>query len=119
MTAEFNAHQYRNDRERKEYIRRSAQGRKSKQSIKKLNLEMAERFRQWLMAQKYAASTQDRYLRVASSLCEHIGARSLASVTAMDIVDYLTRMLPQRWADSYIVDKLGALRSFFDFLYLG
>ena len=37
----------------------------------------------------------------------------------MDIGDYLTRTLPDRWGDNYISDQLGALRSFFDFLYLG
>jgi len=33
--------------------------------------------------------------------------------------DFLTQTLPERWADGYIADTLGPLRSFFGFLYLG
>ena len=83
------------------------------------NKQMAQRFRAWLAAQKYAASTQDRYYRIAQKLCSYIGSRPLSSVTPMDIGDFLTQTLPDRWADSYIADRLGPLRSFFDFLYLG
>ena len=36
----------------------------------------------------------------------------------MDVGDFLTQTLPTHWSDSYISDALGALRSFFDFLYL-
>ena len=88
-------------------------------SFKAINSEMAKRFGRWLMAQKYAISTQDRYCRVAGKLCHHIGRRPLSSVTPMDIGDYLTLTLPHRWGDGYIADQLGALRCFFDFLYLG
>ena len=95
------------------------QNRREVESTKKLNLEMTRRFGRWLMAQKYAVSTQERYCRIARNLCRFIGNRRLASVTPMDIGDYLTKTLPDRWADSYISDRLGALRSFFDFLYLG
>jgi site-specific recombinase XerD len=37
----------------------------------------------------------------------------------MDIGDFLTHTLPQRWSDDHVTHRLGALRSFFDFLYLG
>lgn len=96
-----------------------ASERKSQKSHKTINLEMVERFRRWLVAQKYSLSTQERYCRIARKLCHHVGRRSLSSVTPMDIGDFLTYTLPDRWADSYIADQLGALRSFFDFLYLG
>jgi site-specific recombinase XerD len=119
MASHFNADQYRKRRERKGYIRRSTKARKLQQSVKSLNLKMAERFRAWLSAQKYAASTQKRYHRVACKLCEFIGRKALASVTPMDIGDFLTQTLPDRWQDSYISDHLGPLRSFFDFLYFG
>jgi|HubBroStandDraft_6_1064221.scaffolds.fasta_scaffold46872_5 site-specific recombinase XerD len=95
------------------------QNRREAESTKRLNLEMSRRFGRWLMAQKYAASTQERYCRIARNLCRYIGNQRLASVTPMDIGDYLTETLPDRWADSYISDQLGALRCFFDFLYLG
>lgn len=96
-----------------------ASERKSQKSHKALNLEMVERFRRWLVAQKYSPSTQERYCRIARKLCHHLGRRALSAVSPMDIGDFLTNTLPDRWADSYIADQLGALRSFFDFLYLG
>jgi site-specific recombinase XerD len=80
---------------------------------------MASRFCEWLRAQKYAASTVDRYYKIACKLCCFIGPKGLAVVTPMDIGDFLTKTLPDRWQDSYIADHLGPLRSFFDFLYLG
>jgi site-specific recombinase XerD len=91
----------------------------SRRSFKTLNVKMAERFRAWLGAQRYSPSTQERYHRIACKLCHFIGRKPLASVTPMDIGDFLTQTLPDRWQDSYISDHLGPLRSFFDFLYLG
>ncbi len=96
-----------------------ASERKSQKSHKTLNLEMVERFRRWLVAQKYAPSTQERYCRISRNLCHYLGSRALSSATPMDIGDFLTDTLPDRWADSYIADRLGPLRTFFDFLYLG
>jgi len=97
----------------------NVKARYARKSHKTLNLEMADRFRRWLVAQKYSPSTEERYCRIARKLCHHIGRKALSSVTPMDIGDFLTRTLPSRWADSYISDHLGPLRSFFDFLYLG
>lgn len=37
----------------------------------------------------------------------------------MDIGDFLTKTLPPKWSDGHILHQLGALRGFFDFLYLG
>ena len=88
-------------------------------NVKAVNLEMVNRFNKWLAAQKYSPSTQERYCRVARNLCNYIGNRSLRFVKPMNIGDFLTSTLPSRWADNYIADQLGALRSFFDFLYLG
>ena len=93
--------------------------RNSRKSKKNLNLEMVERFRRWLVAQKYSTSTQQRYCRIARKLCHHIGRKALSTLTPMDIGDFLTNTLPDRWGDGYIAEQLGALRSFFDFLYLG
>jgi integrase/recombinase XerC len=88
-------------------------------AVTDLNLKMVDRYRQWLTAQQYAPSTTERYCRVARELCHYIGERKLSSVEPMDIGDYLTQALPARWTDNFISDRLGALRSFFDFLYLG
>jgi site-specific recombinase XerD len=120
MAAEFNAIQARRSRERKGTVSslrspHSSQG----PSSRLLNLEMSRRFRDWLGAQKYASSTQQRYHRIADNLCHFIGHKPLSLVSPMDIADFITYTLPNRWEDSYIADHLGPLRSFFDFLYLG
>lgn len=88
-------------------------------TIQQVNLKMVDRFRQWLLAQHYARSTQERYCSISRELCHHVGGRSLGSVTPMDIGEFLTATLPHRWADNFITDRLSALRCFFDFLYLG
>lgn len=119
MAAVFPAQHICKARERKGLLAHRASRTPRRASFKKVNLEMADRFGRWLSAQKYSDSTQDRYCRIARKLCHHIGKKALSSVTPMDIGDYLTRTLPDRWGDNYISDQLGALRSFFDFLYLG
>ena len=83
--------------------------RNSRVAMRDLNLQMVGRFGRWLIAQKYAVSTQDRYCRIARKLCHHIGNKPLSAVSTMDIGDYLTETLPDRWADSYIADHLGRL----------
>ncbi len=119
MAANFTALQARKSRERKGKKRVLPEPASGRRSFKVLNLEMAERFRAWLAAQKYSLSTQERYYRIACKLCHFISGKALSVVTPMDIGDFLTKTLPDRWEDSYISDHLGPLRSFFDFLYLG
>ncbi len=84
-----------------------------------VNREMARRFRRWLNAQHYAQSTQKSYCRVVQRLCQYIGNVSLRDVKPMDIGDFITHNLPPRWSDTHVSHQLGALRCFFDFLYLG
>ena len=40
-------------------------------------------------------------------------------VTPMDISDFITHNLPPHWSDTHVSQQLGALRCFFDFLYMG
>lgn len=119
MAADFPKHHIRKSRERKGLQTQGNPRNSRLGSFRTVNLEMAERFGRWLDAQKYSTSTQERYGRIARKLCLHIGKKALSSVTPMDIGDYLTSTLPDRWGDNYISDQLGALRCFFDFLYLG
>ena len=119
MAADSAEDHVRKSHARKQLGERSVPTKPRLKSIKAVNLEMVERFGRWLAAQKYSLSTQERYCRIARKLCHHIGRKALVSVTPMDIGDYLTQSLPERWADNYISDQLGALRCFFDFLYLG
>ncbi len=84
-----------------------------------LNRELALRFRKWLNAQQYAQSTQSAYCRVVERLCHYIGNTSMRRVTPMDIRDFITHNLPPHWSDTHVSQQLGALRCFFDFLYMG
>ena len=86
---------------------------------KRENGEMARRFRRWLDVQNYAPSTMDGYGRVVGELCRFLGNKTVRDVTPMDIGDFLTQVLPEKRSDCHVVHRLGALRSFFDFLYLG
>ena len=43
----------------------------------------------------------------------------LRHVTPMDIGDFITQNLPRHWSDVHVSHQLGALRCFFDFLYMG
>src|SRR5277367_407443 len=89
------------------------------QTTKSLNRECALRYLSWLNAQHYADSTQTSYCRVALRLCRFIKNKTLREVTPMDIGDFLTKTLPPKWSDGHVLYQLGALRGFFDFLYLG
>jgi site-specific recombinase XerD len=86
---------------------------------KHVNRELVARFRRWLNAQHYAVSTQNSYCRIATRLCGFIGNKPLRDVTPMGIGDFLTKTLPPTWSDGHVLRQLGALRGFFDFLYLG
>lgn len=106
--------------ERKRILRVSGYVRRpGRRSLQELNRAMAEQFRTWLIGQKYAASTVEKYHRIALKLCHHLGAKAFSTVTPMDIGHFITSTLPDRWNDNYIAEILGPLRSFFDFLYLG
>jgi site-specific recombinase XerD len=88
-------------------------------SHRELNLVMTERFRRWMFAQEYAASTIDRYCKVAVALCKYIRQTPMQDVTPMMVGDFLTHTSPSRQSSIGFSYSLGALRCFFDFLYLG
>jgi site-specific recombinase XerD len=84
-----------------------------------LNREFAFRFRRWLIVQHYSLSTIDSYGRVVTGFCKHIRKKSVRDVTPMDVGDFISANLPKQWSDNNVAHQLGALRCFFDFLYLG
>jgi site-specific recombinase XerD len=88
-------------------------------STKTLNREFVFRFRRWLIVQHYALSTHEAYCRIALRLCRYLGNKAMRDVTPMIIGDFLAETLPQNWSDDHVSYQLGALRCFFDFLYLG
>ncbi len=88
-------------------------------SLAQVNLEMANRFRRWLDAQRYMPSTVASYYRKAARLCIHIGDKPLRKVTPLDIADFLAREKQPSWSGGFVSDWLIGLRRFFDFLYFG
>jgi integrase/recombinase XerD len=88
-------------------------------TTKNLNREFAFRFRRWLIVQHYALSTQESYCRIVLRLCRYLGNKVMRDVTPMVIGDFLAATLPPKWSDDHVSHQLGALRCFFDFLYLG
>jgi integrase/recombinase XerC len=84
-----------------------------------LNRESAFRFERWLNVQHYSVSTIDSYGKVVSAFSKHIGSKPVCDVTPMDVGDFIAANLPKHWSDNNVAHKLGALRCFFDFLYLG
>lgn len=81
---------------------------------------MVTRFRAWLIAQNYLASTVAKYCNLCEGFCVFIGTKPMAEVVPLDISDFVTADLPTKhWGDGLVNGRLAALRSFFDFLYMG
>jgi len=85
----------------------------------KNNLELAQRFDQWLVAQRYARSTKQAYNRVARKFCLFLGKKSIRTVTHLDVRQFLAEQLQRDLTVEGGNRYLWALRTFFDFLYLG
>jgi len=83
------------------------------------NLEMVGRFRQWLTAQKYLSSTVDKYYQTCEDFCAFIERKSLREVIPLDVSDFISSRVRPSWTDTVVNSRLAALRTFFDFLYMG
>ncbi len=82
-------------------------------------LEMASRFDIWLRHQKFTAQVRANYCKIAQEACQFFGSLPLRSVTPLDISEFLGQVSTPSWSASQFSYYLTALRSFFDFLYLG
>lgn len=83
------------------------------------NEELARRFNEWLILEKYTKRTRLGYGYTIREFCRYLGRRRIHRVTHFDIRRFLTTRLPQ-WSSSTTVKRqLTALRTFFDFLCLG
>jgi site-specific recombinase XerD len=80
---------------------------------------MVRRFRQWLTAQKYIPSTVKKYGAVCEGFCSFIGNKPMREVIPIEVSDYISSNVRKEWGDSVVNNRLGALRTFFDFLYMG
>jgi site-specific recombinase XerD len=88
-------------------------------STRTINLEMVFRFQQWLTAQKYIPSTVKRYCGECRKFCSFIGAKPLREVVPLDVSEFITSNLRHHWSDTVVNSRLAALRTFYDFLYMG
>ena len=85
----------------------------------KTNEELAARFNDWLVAQRYSRGAKESYNRAVRKLREHLGSKSIKNVTHLDIRNFLTEVVHQDLSENAANRYLWALRTFFDFLYLG
>ena len=75
------------------------------------NKEMVTRFRAWLIAQNYLASTVAKYCNLCEGFCVFIGTKPMAEVVPLDISDFVTADLPTKhWGDGLVNGRLAALR---------
>src|ERR1700734_921445 len=81
------------------------------------NGELAKRFGEWLVAQRFSRSAHQAYTKVAFSFCHHLADRHLSTVTHLDVRFYLTETMKRDLSIDGYNRHLYALRRFFDFLY--
>jgi site-specific recombinase XerD len=85
----------------------------------RFNGGLARQYDQWMIAMHYAEKTQHVYRRAVRRFSEFMGRRSLASVSHIDIRQFIVRSSEDGASLSAIYQQLGVLRLFYDFLNLG
>ena len=85
----------------------------------KTNAELAQRFSEWLIAQRYSKVAQQAYKRVVLRFCTHLGARPVSTVDHLAVRYFLVEMMKRDLSVDGYNRYLWALRRFFDFLYMG
>jgi integrase/recombinase XerC len=81
--------------------------------------KMVERYNIWIERQGYTPYTRKRYCKVAYEACRFFRQKPLRSITPLDISEFLQHVSTLRWTADRYRFHLTALRSFFEFLYLG
>lgn len=85
----------------------------------KTNAELASKFSEWLVAQRYARVTQLAYKRVAFRFCNFMGRRPISVANHLDVRCFLIEVMKRDLSVDGYNRHLWALRRFFDFLYMG
>lgn len=85
----------------------------------KTNEELAQKFAEWVVAQRYARVTQLAYKRVAFRFCHFLGRRPLSGTNHLDVRSFLIEVMKHDLSVDGYNRHLWALRRFFDFLYMG
>jgi site-specific recombinase XerD len=84
----------------------------------KSNRELAEKFGEWLVAQRFSRSVFEAYSKIAFSFCRYLGMKKLVSVNHMDVRYFLINEMKRNLSVDGFNRHLYALRRFFDFLYM-
>src|SRR5271169_1667122 len=85
----------------------------------KSNSELAYKFGEWLVAQRFSRSAYEAYTKVAFSFCHFIGQRHVRTTNHLDVRFFLIDLMKRNLTVDGFNRHLYALRRFFDFLYLG
>jgi len=83
------------------------------------NSELAEKFSEWIVAQRFSRSAHQAYTKVAFAFCHFLGDRHVRSATHMDVRYFLIDVMNRNLSVDGYNRHLYALRRFFDFLYMG
>jgi site-specific recombinase XerD len=86
---------------------------------RKDNYELAQKFGEWLVAQRFSRSAFQAYTKIAFSFCRFIGKRHLKTTNHFDIRLFLIELMKRDLSVDGYNRHLYALRRFFDFLYMG
>jgi site-specific recombinase XerD len=82
-------------------------------------MQMVSRFELWLEHQQYVQTTRRSYCKVAREACVYFRKKPFRDIGPLDIGDFLRHVSTVRWTAETFRSYLGALRCFFEFLYLG
>jgi site-specific recombinase XerD len=85
----------------------------------KTNAELAVKFSEWIVAQRYARVTQLAYKRVAFRFCHFLGRRCVIGTNHLDVRSFLVEVMKRDLSIDGYNRHLWALRRFFDFLFMG
>jgi site-specific recombinase XerD len=83
------------------------------------NAELAKRFGEWLVAQRFSRSAHQAYTKVAFFFAYYMGERHLSAATHLDVRFYLVETMKRNLSVDGYNRHPYALRRFFDFLYMG
>lgn len=93
--------------------------RTSGRSFANYNIRIAKRYGRWMIAMHYAKITQGVYRKTIRQFIEFLGRKSVATVTHVDIQEFIARISEDGATLDAVYRALGVLRVFYDFLNLG
>ncbi|MBS1867135.1 MAG: tyrosine-type recombinase/integrase, partial [Acidobacteria bacterium] len=82
------------------------------------NHQIAEKFNEWLVCQRYSLATLTTYRRVTQEFIRFWGTERLSKVTHLDVRQFLIEMSRRDLSADIVHRYLWGLRCFFDFLCL-